>query len=243
MPLQNHFIPPLSRTHPWGGFHSAWAAAIARHLNLSVLPSGFHAIPMVELGGPVEIDVATVELGQAGAGTEGGQSPCSWTPAQPAMTLMLDFPAVDTVEVQVFSDEEGPRLRAAIELVSPRNKDRPEARRVFTAKCLSYLHSGSSVIVVDVVTTRRANFHVELLSLLELNGPAAWQSPTDLYAVAYHAPRVEQSRPLQAWPAVLAVGSSLPQLPLWLGVGLCLPLDLEATYQMTCADLRIRLAG
>jgi arylsulfatase A len=33
MPLLDHFAPPLSRTHPWRGFNSAWASAIARHLN------------------------------------------------------------------------------------------------------------------------------------------------------------------------------------------------------------------
>ncbi len=49
MPLHNHFIPPLSRTHPWRGFHSAWASAIARHLNGGVLPAGSYAIPNVEL--------------------------------------------------------------------------------------------------------------------------------------------------------------------------------------------------
>src|SRR5262245_34372741 len=27
MPLLDHFAPPLSRTHPWRGFHSAWASA------------------------------------------------------------------------------------------------------------------------------------------------------------------------------------------------------------------------
>ncbi len=32
-------------------------------------------------------------------------------------------------------------------------------------------------------------------------------------------------------------------MPLWLGADLCVPLDLETTYLMTCTDLRIRLAG
>jgi hypothetical protein len=99
------------------------------------------------------------------------------------------------------------------------------------------------VVVVDVVTSRRANFHAEMLRLLDLNGPAAWQSPSDLYAVAYRVASAEQARRLEAWPEPLAVGSPLPRVPLWLGSDICVPLDLEATYQMTCADLRIRLAG
>src|SRR5436305_394980 len=79
-------------------------------------------------------------------------------------------------------------------------------------------HAGSNLVVVDVVTNRRANFHAEILRLLELNGPAAWESPRDLYAVAYRAAAAERGRQLQAWPAALAVGDPLPRLPLWLGV-------------------------
>jgi hypothetical protein len=243
MPLLDHFVPPLNRTHPWRGFNSAWAAAMARHLNQDTLPAGFYAIPNVELDGPVEIDVAAVRERQAEAGVSAGGAPPLWTPPQPALTLSLDFPPLDFVEVQVFWDENSPELKAAVELVSPRNKDRPDARQVFAVKCLSYLHAGSSVVVVDVVTSRRANFHAEILRLLELNGPAAWQSPTELYAVAYQAAAVEQKRQLRAWPETLAVGGPLPPLPLWLGPDLCVPLDLETTYQMTCTDLRIRPAG
>jgi hypothetical protein len=159
------------------------------------------------------------------------------------LTVALDFPALELVEVQVFYDEDAPQLMAAIELVSPRNKDRPAARRTFTLKCLSYLHAGCSIVVVDVVTQRKTNFHAEILQLLELNGPAAWQAPSGLYAVAYRAIGAEADRRLDAWPAALTLGTPLPQLPLWLGVDLAVPLDLETTYQMTCDDLRIRQAS
>jgi hypothetical protein len=30
MPLFDHFVPPLSRSHPWRGFHSAWACTDLR---------------------------------------------------------------------------------------------------------------------------------------------------------------------------------------------------------------------
>jgi hypothetical protein len=243
MPLQDPFALPLSRTHPWRGFHSAWAAAIARHLNQDVLPAGYYAIPNVELDGPVEIDIATLREQHESAGLSAADSFTPWTPTEPAMTVALDFPAIELVEVQVFYDENSPQLKAAIELVSPSNKDRPESRRTFVIKCLSYLHAGSSVLVVDVVTTRRANFHAEVLRLLERNGPAGWQSPTALYAVAYHAAMIEQVQQLQAWPEALTLGERLPRMPLWLGTDICVALDLETTYEMTCTDLRIRRAS
>jgi hypothetical protein len=216
---------------------------MARHLNQGVLPSGYYAIPNVELDGPVEIDVAPLRDREEEMGTPGQEPLALWTPPQPALTMTVYFPPLELVEVHVFWDEGSPQLKAAVELVSPRNKDRPEARRVFAVKCVSYLHAGSSVVVIDVVTPRKANLHAEILRLLELNGPAAWQSPSDLYAVAYQATAVEQKRRLQAWPEALAVGSPLPWMPLWLGADVCVALDLETTYRMTCTDLRIRLAG
>ena len=94
MPLQDHFRPPLNRTHPWRGFNSAWAAAIARHLNNSVLPRGYYAIPNVELDGPVEIDVATLREKLEAEGGEVDNNLSVWTPPQPTWTATLDFPAV-----------------------------------------------------------------------------------------------------------------------------------------------------
>ena len=243
MPLHNHFAPPLARTHPWRGFHSAWAAAIARHLNQGVLPAGYYAIPNVSLDGPIEIDVAALRERQEETGASPGEPAALWSPNEPALIVTLDLPALELVEVQVFWDEGDPQLKAAVELVSPGNKDRPDSRRVLAVKCVSYLHAGSSVVLVDVVTSRRANFHAEILRLLELNGPAAWQSPSELYAVAYQSGVIEKRRMLRAWPEALALGSPLPRVPLWLGVEICVPLDLETTYQMTCTDLRIRLAS
>ena len=40
----------------------------------------------------------------------------------------------------------------------------------------------------------------------------------------------------------LALAQPLPTLPLWIAPDFSVPLDLEASYQMTCADLRIHQA-
>src|SRR2546421_4782475 len=113
MPLFNHFVPPLLRTHPWRGFHSAWAAAIARHLNQGILPPGYYAIPNVDLDGPAEIDVAAVRdrQGEPDAATDDALP--SWAPSGPALTLAVDFPVLELIEVQVFWDEGDPQLKGA----------------------------------------------------------------------------------------------------------------------------------
>lgn len=77
----------------------------------------------------------------------------------------------------------GPTLVAAIELVSPANKDRPESRKAFTAKCHSYLQAGCGLIVVDIVTNRNSRPFDELLVELLAEPPQSPFGP--LTAVSY----------------------------------------------------------
>lgn len=239
MPLRNHFIPPLSLTHPWGGFHGAWATCIAQQLNRGILPTRYYAVPTVELGGPVEIDIATLEDQSGPTPSGSGAILQPWTPPTPTVTLAVDFSGVDTIEVQVFYDEGSPRLAAAIELVSPKSKDRPATRRAFAVKCASYLQQAASVIVIDVVTVRHANMHAELLQTLNLGNGALWQSPSALCVVAYRMVREDERSKIEIWPEALAPGAPLPRLPLWLGVDISVPLDLEKSYLSACESLRI----
>src|SRR5689334_22895335 len=58
-------------------------------------------------------------------------------------------------EVRIFGVERQRQLVAAIEFVSPANKDRPQSRDSFVAKCAALLRKGVSVSVVDLVTLRR----------------------------------------------------------------------------------------
>jgi hypothetical protein len=235
MPLLDHFRPPLSVTHPWKGFHSAWANAIANGLN-QVLPPGFWAIPEVPLAGQIEIDVATLEERRNGAG---GVVTATWAPPRPALTAVVDFTRAQTVEVHVFQDRDGPELRAAVELVSPSNKDRPLSRQTFAAKCVGYLQRGVSVIIIDTVTVRSANLHAAIAEALQVASELAWDSPTQLYTVAYRPLLLAEQSRVETWPESLAVGAALPTLPLWLDVDLYLPLPLEESYAAACRSLRI----
>jgi len=88
-----------------------------------------------------------------------------WLPPAPHQTIALQ-PASESVEISIFSTESGPTLAGAIKLVSPANKDRPDHRQAFTTKCEAYLRQGLGLVVVDVVTGRKANLHDELLARL-----------------------------------------------------------------------------
>src|SRR5262249_39427121 len=131
-------------------------------------------------------------------------------------------------------------LRAAIELVSPANKDRPETRRTFAAKCAGYLRLGLGLLIVDVVTARSANLHKELFGIMEVKTRRpVGKSPTGLYAVAYRPVPVLKKPRVEVWPEALALGKALPEMPLWLRIDLCVPVRLEESYLNTCRSMRI----
>jgi hypothetical protein len=95
-------------------------------------------------------------------------------------------------------------------------------------------------MVVDIVTDRRANLHAEIVTPGEPETPSeASEGMYNLYAAAYRPVERDDEPKLDIWLSGLAVGTPLPLLPLWLPGSLCLPVDLEATYERTCRDMRI----
>ena len=229
MALMDHFGPPLVTRRHWHAFHNAWSTYLASYLN-ERLPEGYFAEANVQFG--IEIDVATFE--------EGGPPHLShgpaWSVPAPTQTVPVSL-AGDTAEVLVYDREGGPTLVGAIELVSPANKDRPEHRGAFVSKCAALIQQGAGLVVVDVVTSRRGNLHEELLACLR--APATVPLDADLYAAAYRLVERGEQPHLDVWQQSLAIGGSLPTMPLWLRGGICLPVDLSATYERTCREQRI----
>jgi hypothetical protein len=241
MPLRDHFHPPLSERTPWDMVHGGWPMAIATAL-AARLPAGYFAGPLVHLGSSVEIDVAAFETTVPeladGAASAGGVATAPWAPASPTRTVDVVVPDPDEYEVHVYDASAGRRLVAAVELVSPSNKDRPEHRRAFADKCAALLRRQVSVVIVDIVTARTANLCRELFDFLGRPEPSP-AAEALLYTVACRYQGGGRRRQLKTWEQPLAVGQPLPTLPLWLADDLAVPLELEATYEETCRVLRI----
>jgi hypothetical protein len=151
------------------------------------------------------------------------------------------MPAVfpDTFEVRIFTTSGGLTLVAAIELVSPGNKDRPEERRAFATKCASYLYQGVSLIIIDIVTNKNANLHNETMHLMAAANPFLFADDVNLYAAAYRPVLRQEQAEIDCWFAICAVGASLPLLPLRLTGDLFVPVDFEASYQEACRRRRL----
>jgi hypothetical protein len=232
MALLDHFHAPVIERRSWEGFHGLWAAALVEQLNGSVLGEEDYADMQVHVGSQVEVDVATLKEGSGGAGGLRGSTATAvapaWTPPATALVLPTVFP--DDIEVQVLSTSTGATLVGAIELVSPGNKDRPETRRAFAAKCATYLSRGIGVVVVDIVTNRSANLHNETIELLGHGDPFLLAPGVHTYAVAYRPSRQPAGDQIEIWPEPLAIGRELPVLPLGLRNAGVVPVDLGAAY-------------
>ncbi len=245
MPLRDHFRPPLDDMRHWEGLHGGWPMMIVASLR-GKLPRRYFAEPRVHSGASAEIDVATFEdederVGATGDGNDngGGLATAVWAPPRPTLTVVTDLPAQDVYEVRVYDEKPHCRLVAAVEIVSPSNKDRPEHRRAFAAKCAGLLHERVSVIIVDMVTTRTPNLYGELLHLIGLSDPSLAPEPPPLYAAACRLTKREDKWLLETWTQPLGLGQPLPTVPLWLADNLAVPLGFEESYEQSCGILNI----
>ncbi len=231
MPLLDHFHPPLSLRRHWESFHSAWATALADQLNEKWLPDGYFAEEMITIGGRVEIDVATWDESDSSSPRTATMTR-TWTPPAPTQTVPAVFP--DSIAVEIYRSEGGPTLVAAVELISPANKDRPGHRRAFAMKCAAHLQRGIGLAIVDIVTSRKANLHNEMVDLLQYDASTRMADDAFTYAVGYHPVRRDERDEIDIWQKQLAIGDELPTVPLGLSGVDIVPLDLKSTYQSVC---------
>jgi hypothetical protein len=217
-----------------------WPASIVQHLR-KLLPPGYVAEPRVHLGTLMEIDVGALESheeARTGA-ANGNAATAAWTATAPVVAVETDPPDEYEYEVRIFDVERERALVAAIELVSPANKDRLESRQAFVAKCAALLRKGVAVSLVDLVTIRRFNLYAQLMEFIGHPDQTMSNEVPSIYAASCRWPTRGTRARLETWPHTLVVGQPLPTLPLWLREDLVIALDLEQSYEQACSDLWI----
>jgi hypothetical protein len=125
-------------------------------------------------------------------------------------------------------------LIAAIELVSPRNKDRPSACTAYASGYVGYLLKGVHLMLVDVHRRpRQFSFVDRIAAELHLDQPPC-PAP---FALAYRVgePAPSGGRFLGVWRRPMTIGELLPVLWLPLSVEESVSVDLEATYTRAAA--------
>jgi hypothetical protein len=245
MPLRDHFRPPIWSKSSWEGFHAMWPTPIVLELNKQ-LPEQFTAEPRVHLGSYCEIDVCAFSGEHVSRSefiatdeSDGGVATAAWAPPTPTLVAETDFPDEYAYEVLVFDQDRGRVLVAAIEIVSPANKDRRNSRRAFVTKCAALLQQDVCVSIVDLVTVRHFNLYAELLAEFDQTEPAFGAAVPHIYAGTCRFLKVHQHKRFESWAYPLAVGRPLPSLPIWLSPEFGLSLDLEPSYEATCRGLKL----
>jgi len=111
--------------------------------------------------------------------------------------------------------------------------------------CRHFVHGdsagrgGASLIVVDIITNRRANLHNDLMCLMEADADLDFPPEVVLYAVAYRSVRRGDQEAIDLWRRPLTVGAALPTLPLRLTGDLFVAVDFESAYQEACSRRRL----
>jgi hypothetical protein len=147
----------------------------------------------------------------------------------------VSAPAGDTA---LLIEREG-RLVAAIEPVSPRNKDRAFACVAYTSAYSGYLLRGVHLLLVDVHRRPLSfSFADRIARELQLDQPAC-PAP---FAVAYRVgePALNGGRFLALWRRPLLIGSPLPRMRLALALQDSFQVDLEETYHRATDAAYIR---
>jgi len=215
----------------WDSIHPVWLTYLLEYVQ-ERLPEGYKAF----LGGvpSLTVDVGAgrpdISVRQWGPESAAEPAPGGTGVLEPDLEATVAFRL--TPQRAVHVDFHG-QLIAALELVSPRNKDRADAKEAYANRYLGYLRLGVHLLLVDVLPRPKDFSFADVIttglgmSLPPLPPP---------FAAAF---RVGEAVPVGGdvgslvglWRRTLLVGQALPMLPLPLSVHKAVPIDLEETYR------------
>jgi uncharacterized protein DUF4058 len=215
----------------WDSVHPFWLAYLVEWIQPR-LPEGYKAF----LGGVPALTVASGNGKPDVSVRQWGPGPPAEKGATDTAVLEPDLEASVAIRLDpqpaVHIDLHG-QLIAAIELVSPRNKDRADAKETYTSRYLGYLRLGVHLMLVDVLPRPKGfSFSDAITTALGLDLPPLLPPFVAAYRVGEVVPVGEDMGSLVGlWRRPLQVGQPLPSLPLPLSVHRALMIDLEETYQ------------
>jgi hypothetical protein len=214
----------------WDSVHPFWLAYLVEWVQPR-LPEGYKAF----LGGVPSLTVGSANGKPDVSVRKWDTEPAAEKVPSATGTLEPDLEVNAFVRLDpqhaVHIDFHG-QLIAAIEIVSPRNKDRADAKETFTNRYLGYLRLGVHLMLVDVMPRPRGfSFSDAITSGLGVELPPMPPPFAATYRVGEVVPVGNDMGSLLAvWRRPLQVGQPLPTLPLPLSVHRDIMIDLEQTY-------------
>lgn len=214
----------------WDSVHPVWLTYLLEYVQ-ERLPPGYKAF----LGG---VPSLTVDTGHGKPDVNVRQwAPIPAPEAAPSGTSVLEPDLEASVAFRLdpqralHIDFHG-QLIAALEVVSPRNKDRAAAKETYCNRYLGYLRLGVHLLLVDVLPRPKGfSFSDAITGDLALDLPSLPAPFAAAYRVGEAVPVGDEIGNLVGlWRRPLRVGQPLPTLPLPLNVHDAVIIDLEETY-------------
>jgi Protein of unknown function (DUF4058) len=229
MPIHNWKRASVGLYHH---FHQTWAVTLAEGLNAGVLPNGYFAL----------IDQRTIELAPDVLALKLEPTPSRSKDRSGGVLLAKSPPQVRYIakesDAAVYAKRanrlairnvEG-EVVAIIEIVSPGNKHSKDSIRKFIDKAVEMLDRGVNLLIIDLFPPTKRDPQGIHKAIWDEISDDSYALPKDkpLTCVAYNT-----------WPGRtayvenMAVGDSLPSMPIFLDPSTYVRAPLEETYQST----------
>jgi hypothetical protein len=211
-------------------YHYRWIAAIMDRLNAGMMPPEFFAMAEQKTSG-VEPDVVTLSVHDPDLSPGGGMALAPPKASVVERAEKIHY-ARKTDRIAIHHDSG--TIVAVIELVSPGNKDTRSALRSFSRKAAAFLRNRVHVLIVDPFPPGRYDPNGIHRAIWENITSTEYEQPADrrLTVASYQAGNCPT-----AYVEPFAVGSPLPDAPLFLTEDFYVIVPLEETYQATWAVL------
>ena len=220
-------------------FHHDWITELARALNRGLLPADYYALPE-QIAGGLGPDVLTLRR------PESNGTPSSPEPPDGGIVLAVAPPKVrirmrseakqyaakaNAVAIRHVSKHQ---VVALLEIVSPGNKNNQNGLNAFVRKAREALSAGLHLLIVDLFPPSPRDPQGIHRAIWDDDCGDDYALPADkpLSCVAYIG-----GAGAEAFVEPVAVGDSLPVMPLFLTPEVYVDVALEATYQLAWNSL------
>lgn len=226
-------------------FHQGWTNTLRNALNGGVLPQDYFALVEQRIRGPIA-DLLTLQLspkdGEARddeRGDSGGVAVAT-APPRTKLTLRADAEVYAGRANRITVRHRHGKVVAVVEIFSPGNKGGRAAFRTFVEKSADLIQQGVHLLLIDPFPPGpRDPFGIH---------KAIWDEFTvEELALPPGKPRTLASHEADDAPGAyvnfVAVGETLPDMPLFLRPGIYVPAPLEASYQTAWSQFPTALRG
>jgi hypothetical protein len=212
-------------------FHHEWISEISRKLNSGLLPPGYYAMAE-QIAGGMGPDVLTLEMPTyrppAPEKVKEWGVALATRPPRVRFHARMEMDAyAQKAKAVVVRHTSNHEVVAMVELVSPGNKGGQMAMLSFVRKARDAIQAGIHLLIVDLFPPGpRDPEGINRVIWEDREGSFALPADKPLACMAYLAGPCPE-----VFLEPVAVGDTLPEMPLFLTTETYVPVPLEATYQ------------